>query len=230
MIRAVLLDFNGVIINDEPLQLQSYQEILKGEGVSFTEEEYYECAGMDDLRFVQEQFKRKAGKEISDEKANKIIARKTDAWKKIVEAKIPLFEGVENFIKKCARRFAVGIVSMAKREEIEHILMRTGLADSFTAIISAEDITECKPNPECYLEGFKRLDAARMSQGHYPLVHRECLVIEDAPAGVRAGKSAGMKVLAVTNTFDEKTLREAGADSVTGNLDDWMPESLAQTF
>jgi beta-phosphoglucomutase len=229
MIRAILMDFNGVIINDEPLQLKAYQEILKDDGISFTEEEYYECAGMDDLRFVQEQFKR-AGKEITDEKAAEIIARKTAAWKKIVEKEVPLFEGVENFIKKCARRFAIGIVSMAKREEIEHILMRTGLADSFTAIISAEDIKECKPNPECYLEGFRKLDAARMAQGHYPLVHRECLVIEDAPAGVRAGKQAGMKILAVTNTFDEKSLREAGADSVTENLDDWMPESIAQTF
>jgi beta-phosphoglucomutase len=229
MIRAILLDFNGVIINDEPLQLKAYQEILKDDGISFTEKDYYDCAGMDDLRFVQEQFKR-AGKEISDEKTGEIIARKTAAWKKNVEREIPLFDGLENFIKKCAQRFAVGIVSMAKREEIEHILMRTGLADSFTAIISAEDISECKPNPECYLDGFRKLDAARITQGHYPLVHRECLVIEDAPAGIKAGKRAGMKVLAVTNTFDEKTLREAGADSVTKNLDDWMPESIAQTF
>lgn len=229
MIRAILLDFNGVIINDEPLQLKAYQEILQDEGISFTEKDYYDCAGMDDLRFVRERFKI-AGKDLTDDKVNEIISRKTANWKKIVEEEIPLFEGVENFIKKCAKRFAVGIVSMAKREEIEHVLMRTGLADHFTAIISAEDISECKPNPESYLEGFRKLDAARMGEGHYPLVHRECLVIEDTPAGVIAGKRAGMKVLAVTNTFDEKPLREAGADSVTKNLDDWMPESIAQTF
>jgi phosphoglycolate phosphatase/beta-phosphoglucomutase len=108
--------------------------------------------------------------------------------------------------------------------------MRTALADEFTAIISAEDVGTYKPDPECYLEGFKRLDKFRIAQGHYPLVHRECLVIEDTPQGVEAGKRAGMKVLAVTNTFDEKILREAGADSVTRNLNDWMPESIAQTF
>lgn len=228
-IRAILMDFNGVIIDDEPLQLKAYQEILKDDGINFTEEDYYKCAGMDNARFVRQQFKN-AGKEVADERLDEIITRKTESWKKIVDAEMPLFEGVENFIKKCSERFAMGIVSMADRREIEHILMQTALADSFTTIISAEDVSECKPNPECYIKGFQKLDAVRIAQGHYPLVHRECLVIEDAPAGIKAAKTAGMKVLAVTNTFDEKTLREAGADSVTKNLDDWMPESLALVF
>ncbi len=218
-----------MIINDEPLQLKAYQEILKDDGVNFTEEDYYKCAGMDNERFVRRQFEN-AGKEVADERVNEIIAAKTESWKKIVDAEMPLFAGVENFIRKCSRRFALGIVSMASRAEIEHILMRTALADSFTAIISAEDVSDCKPDPECYIKGFQKLDVVRLAQGHYPLLHRECLVIEDAPAGIAAAKRAGMKILAVTNTFDEKTLREAGADSVTKNLDDWMPESIAQTF
>lgn len=229
MIRTILFDFNGVIIDDEPLQLKAYQEILKDDGVNFTEEDYYKCAGMDNERFVRRQFEN-AGKEVTGERLNEIVAAKTESWKKIVDAEMPLFAGVENFIRKCSRQFALGIVSMANREEIEHILMQTALADSFTAIISAEDVSDCKPDPECYIKGFQKLDAARLAQGHYPLLHRECLVIEDAPAGIMAAKRAGMKILAVTNTFDEKTLREAGADSVTKNLDDWMPESIAQTF
>lgn len=229
MIRVILFDFNGVIINDEPLQLKAYQEILKTDGVNFTEEDYYKCAGMDDARFVRRQFEN-AGKDVSAERVNEIIAAKTESWKGQVDAETPLFAGVENFIRKCGQRFALGIVSMANRAEIEHILMRTALADEFTAIISAEDVTECKPNPECYIKGFQKLDAARLAQGHYPLLHRECLVIEDAPAGIAAAKRAGMRVLAVTNTFDEKSLREAGADSVTKNLDDWMPDSIVLVF
>ncbi|MGI8469466.1 MAG: HAD family hydrolase [Pyrinomonadaceae bacterium] len=229
MIRAILFDFNGVIINDEPVQLRAYQEILKNDGINFTEEDYYKCAGMDNERFVRQQFEN-AGKNLTDERVNEIIAGKTEGWKKQVDAEMPLFAGVENFIKKCDRRFALGIVSMASLDEIEYVLARTALADNFTAIISAEDVGECKPNPECYIKGFQKLDAARIARKHYPLIHRECLVIEDAPAGIEAAKRAGMRVLAVTNTFDEKTLREAGADSVTKNLDDWMPESIALTF
>ena len=229
MIRAILMDFNGVIINDEPLQLKAYQGILKEEGIIFSEQDYYNCSGMDDVRFVRRQFEL-AGKDVADDRVNELISQKTANWRKIVDAEMPLFEGVENFIKKCDKRFAVGIVSMAKREEIEYILERNALGDSFSAVISAEDVSDCKPNPECYIKGFQQLDVIRMKQGHYPLVHRECLVIEDTPQGVQAGKQAGMRVLAVTNTFDEKALREAGADSVTNNLNDWMPESIAQTF
>ena len=229
MIRAILMDFNGVIINDEPLHFKVYQEIFKGEGIDITEEDYYRCTGMDDVSFIRTQFNN-ANKIFDEEKIKDITARKTVSWRKLVDQEIPLFEDVDNFIKKSAKRFALGIVSMAKREELEHILMRTALADHFTAIISAEDVNACKPDPECYLEGFRKLDKFRIAQGHYPLVHRECLVIEDTPQGIQAGKRAGMKVLAVTNTFDEKNLREAGADSVTKNLNDWMPESIAQTF
>lgn len=229
MIRAILMDFNGVIIDDEPLQLKSYQEVLKDEGIVFTEGDYYKCCGMDDATFVRAQFAN-AGKTVDDEKVRGLIERKTAAWRKIVDVETPLFEGVENFIKKCSRRFAVGIVSMANRREIEHILTRTALADNFTCVISAEDVSDCKPNPECYIRGFQKLDAAGINAGHHPLVHRGCLVIEDTPQGVRAGKAAGMKVLGVTNTFDEKILREAGADSVTKNLNDWMPDSIARAF
>ncbi len=159
-----------------------------------------------------------------------LISRETATWRAVVDREMPLFGGLENFIKKCEKRFALAIVSMANRAEIEYVLERTALADNFTAIISAEDVSACKPSPECFLKGFQKLDAARIAQGHYPLIHNECLVIEDSPQGVQAAKLAGMKALAVTNTFDEKTMRAAGADSVTKNLDDWMPESIAQIF
>lgn len=229
MIRAILMDFNGVIINDEPLHCQAYREILQKENINITEEDYYRCTGMDDFSFVRRQFKN-AGKTIDDEKVKELTDQKTVEWRKLVEKEIPIFENVENFIKKCDKHFAMGIVSMARREEIEHILMRTALADSFSVIISTEDVESHKPDPECYFKGFQKLDAMRVKAGHYPLVHRECLVIEDTPQGIQAAKNAGMKVLAVTNTFDEKTLRDAGADSVTGNLNDWMPESISQVF
>jgi len=229
MIRAVLMDFNGVIINDEPIQMKAYQEILKAEGVNLTEADYYACGGMDDATFLRHNFKR-AEKDLTEEKIVELRTMKTAAWRKIVDAEIPIFEGVENFIKKCDKRFAMGIVSMANREEIEYILEKTGLRASFTTIISAEDVTECKPNPEAYIEGFRRLDKQRLAEGHYPLLRKECLVIEDVPQGIEAGKNAGMPTLGVTNTFDAETLRAAGADSVTHSLADWMPETLALVF
>ena len=62
------------------------------------------------------------------------------------------------------------------------------------------------------------------------MVHADCLVIEDSPPGITAGSRAGLKTLGVTNTVDAQALREAGADSVTKRLDDWMPASLREVF
>lgn len=227
--RAILMDFNGVIINDEPLQMRAYQELFKAEGIELTEEGYYSCTGMDDAAFIREHFRR-AGKDINDNKVLELTQAKTARWREIVADNVPLFEGVENFIKKCRTRFAMGLVSMANREEIGHILDVTGLRDEFDVVITAEDVSAHKPDPESYIGAFRVLDRTYTAKGHHPLERHECLVIEDVPQGIQAGKAAGMKTLAVLNTFDEETLRAAGADAIAKNLNDWFPESIIGVF
>ena len=230
MIKAILLDFNGIIIDDEPIQMKAYQEIFKNEGIDLTEENYYASMGMDDRTFVENIYKL-ADKKPETNKVLEITQAKTQKWREIVAGEIPIFDGVENFVKKMVSNdIFLGIVSMAKREEIEYILERTGLADSFTTIISAEDVSNCKPDPEVFLKGFNSLDAARTATGRNPIVHGECVVIEDSAAGVIGAKKAGMKTLGITNTVSEKELRKAGADVVSTNLDDWMPDSFQLVF
>ena len=101
---------------------------------------------------------------------------------------------------------------------------------NFTTIISAEDCRKLQTRPGSFFKGFNSLDAARTATGRNPIVHGECVVIEDSAAGVIGAKKAGMKTLAVTNTVSEKVLREAGADVVSKNLDDWMPDSFQLVF
>lgn len=228
-IRAVLMDFNGVIINDERIQMKLYQEIFKDEGIEMTDEEYFACTGMDDKTFIKHHFKR-VGNELSSEKVEELRAKKAEMWRKVIDKEMPLCEGVENFIRKCSNRFAMGIVSMANREDIEYVLNKIGVRNCFTKIIGAEDVTEHKPSPQAYLECFKYLDQRWINAGHHPLVHRECVVIEDAPQGIQGGKNAGMQTLGVTNTFEAEILRNAGADAVTKTLVDWMPDSMVRVF
>ena len=229
MIRAILFDFNGVIINDEPLRLQAYAEVLKNENIEMTEEDYYSCLGMDDKAYIETAFGR-AEKQYDDAKVSDIMNAKTKRWRELIEKEVPLFDGVENFIKKSEKDFALGIVSMARREEIEHILEKTGLQDSFSITVSAEDIKQHKPDPECYQKGFSLIDAWRMRMGGNPMTREDCLVIEDAPQGITAGKTAGLMTLGVTNTVEAKRLREAGANSVTHSLADWMPDTIRRVF
>jgi len=229
MIKALLLDFNGVIIDDEPIQMRAYQELLAAENIALTDADYYECLGMDDKAFVEAAYVR-AGRTPEANKILELTQHKTQKWHDIMADGVPLFENVENFIRKMSSEFNLGIVSMSGRSEINFILEQTGLAECFDVIISAEDVSICKPDPECYRLGFRELDLARTSRGHLPMIHSECVVIEDSPPGVQAGKAAGLPVLGVTNTVDAEKLRAAGADWIARDLNDWYPESFRRAF
>lgn len=229
MIKAILMDFNGVIINDEPVQMRAYQEILKNDGIDLTESDYIGCLGMDDRTFVLAAFDR-AGKKADEAKIDTITEKKTARWRELVADELPLFDGIVNFVEKMSREFSLGIVSMAGRPEIDFVLKKSGLAKHFSTIVSAADVAKCKPDPECFRIGFRGLDAFRTSLGHLPMTHGECLVIEDSPPGIVGARAANLPTLGVTNTVSAKRLRAAGAHAIAKDLCDWMPESIRRVF
>lgn len=229
MIQAVFFDFNGIVIDDEQLQLKVYQEVLGGEGVAVTEADYYDSLGMDDVAFVRAAFER-AGKELSEELLERVLASKTAAHRELIKEELPLFPGVVTFIKALARRHPLGLVSMANRSEIDYVLERASLGGYFTVIVSAEDARAHKPDPSCYNNALQFLNTKR-SQAHVlPIGPEECLCIEDSPPGIRAGLGAGMRALGVANTVSERELREAGAHVVTRSLADWTPDAVHHVF
>lgn len=229
MIKAILMDFNGVVIDDEAIQMNVYADVLKGEGIELTEEMYYSCLGKNDVSFVQA-VAEMAGVELPDEKVDEIVDAKTLSWKTSVDETIPLFDGISDFIKRMSQSFELGLVSMARRQEIDHILVVTGLDEYFSVVLSAEDVSTTKPDPECYREGFRRIDAVHSAKCGHPLARRACVVIEDAPQGIQAAKGARLKALGVSNTVSAERLREAGADAVTTALPDWNSESFKRVF
>jgi HAD superfamily hydrolase (TIGR01509 family) len=229
MIKAILMDFNGVIINDEPVQMKAYQEILSGEGIDLTEEDYLASLGMDDRTFVAAAYQR-AGKTVDGPKIDELTKAKLATWREVVSEELPLFEGVDEFIAKMAREFTLGIVSMSGSNEIDFVLEKSGLRHYFSTIVSADDVSNCKPDPEAFRLGFRQLDAVRSARGHLPMTHPECLVIEDSPPGVAGARQADLQVLGVANTVSEAALRNAGARAVAWDLRDWMPESIKLVF
>ena len=229
MIKAILMDFNGVIINDEPIQHAAYKEIFAADGIDVTDEMYYSRLGMDDKTFVAS-ILQEAGRDSDMDRVLEMTSAKTAHWREIVSETMPIFEGVENFVRKCSTELSLGIVSMAKREEIDFVLESVGIADCFDVVVSADQVTMCKPDAQCYRMGFRDLDLARTANGHLPMVHKDCLVIEDSPPGVMAGRAADLLVLAVTNTVPAAQLRAAGANAIAKNLNDWFPETLRRVF
>jgi beta-phosphoglucomutase len=231
MIKAILFDFNGVVIDDEPLQLKAAQEALRAEGITLTEQDYYDSLGMDDVTFFRAAFTR-AGREYTDEDFNRVLAEWTRLHRELIAGELPLFPGVVTFIKSLARSYPLAVVSMARRASIEYVLERAGLESAFAVIVSAEDVSACKPDPACVNRALEKLNEARRSRdaGQPALAPAECLVIEDAPPGIVAARAAGMRTLGVTNTVGEAALRAAGADVVTHSLADWTDDAVRHVF
>jgi HAD superfamily hydrolase (TIGR01509 family) len=230
MIKAIAMDFNGVIIDDEPLQMQAYKEVLGAEGVEVTEESYLGSLGMDEDAFVRRAYSIREKPLPPDERIRELIRAKQAMWREMIAKELPLFPGIVDFVEKMAREFTLGIVSMAPRDEIEMVLARGGLREHFAVIVSAEDVSNHKPDPECFRAGFRELDVYRTALGHAPMTHEECLVIEDSPPGIVAARNADLPALGVTNTVDAAALRAAGAGAVASDLRDWMPESIRLVF
>ena len=228
-VKAILFDFNGVIIDDEPIQLKAYQQVLKQYDIDLTCDQYYASMGMDDKAFLRSTFAR-ANRELTDEVMNHAIVAKSELHGAMLDHELPLFPGVETFIKSAARHYNLGVVSMARRPEIDYVLERSDLKSSFTVVVSAEQVSNHKPNPESFQLAFDQLNEIRRGNRQLPLLPRECLVIEDAAQGVQAARAVGMQTMGITNTISEEALRAAGADVVTGSLADWTIEAVELVY
>jgi len=229
MIHAIFFDFNGVIIDDERIHLKAYREVLNGEGLDFSDNDYFACLGMDDVAFVRAAYAR-AEKTVTDEKTREVIDFEHALHRQLINEDLPVHPGVVTFVKAAARRYALGLVSMAERSEIEHVLKLASLDKCFLVFVSAEPGLKHKPAPDSYQRALELLNEPRRANQKLPLLASECLVIEDAPPGILAGRTAGMRTLGVTNTVSADLLRAAGAEVVTPNLADWNTDAVHQLF
>jgi beta-phosphoglucomutase len=221
--RALVFDFDGVIADDEPLHLAAFQEALAAEHITLTREAYYaHYLGFDDHDAVVEAL-RAAGRPAPPERVRALMAAKADRFLRLVRAGAPLFPGVPAFVRAAAARVPLAIASGALRHEIELILAQADLADCFAAIVSAEDVRAGKPSPEGFLRALERL------RGRLPdLTAGDCLVIEDSQPGVEGARRAGMRCLAVTNSYPAAAV--AGADLIVSSLAEAGWDRLAALF
>ena len=229
MIQTIFFDFNGVIINDERIHLKAYREVLLGEHVALTDEDYFASLGMDDAAFVRAAYTR-ADRPLTDEKMRALIEREHEVHREMIRNDLPVPPGVVTFIKAASRHYQLGIVSMAERSEIDHVLELAGLGGLFSIIVSAEPGLKHKPAPDCYQRALEQLNETRRAIRQLPLLAYECLVIEDAPPGIQAARDAGMHTVGVTTTVSESQLRDAQAEIVTPNLTDWSNDAVHHLF
>lgn len=215
MLRAIIFDFNGIIVDDEPIHFALFQRVLKEEDIILTENDYYaRYLGFDDRGAFSAAFREHA-RPLTDSKLAQLIERKAAYYQQDIRTKMRVFPGVESLISNLAIQLPLAIASGALRHEIETILSSIGLLNQFRAIVSAEDVSRGKPEPEIFFKALAQLNTLFNDQ---PAISAaECLVIEDSKEGIRGARRAGMKCLAVTNSHPANLLTDA--DAVVDSLE-----------
>jgi beta-phosphoglucomutase len=207
--EAVIFDFDGVIVDTEPLHYAAFQRLLEPLGLGFSWAQYVETyMGFDDRDAFIEAFKTH-GTGLSAAALQGFIDRKAGLFQDIIRDGISAYPGVVDLIRSIrASRTPLAICSGALQSDIAPILETLDIADCFDLIITAEDVAHSKPDPECY-----RLAHARLNEfWSLELTPGQVLAIEDTPAGIAAAKGAGLRVIAVTNSYPAAQL--TGADQI----------------
>jgi HAD superfamily hydrolase (TIGR01509 family) len=219
MLRAVVFDFNGVLVDDEPVHLAVFQRVLGEEGIALDRDEYLERHLGHDDRTVFAAVLAERGEPADPGRLARLIARKSSYYQEHVHRHgYPFFPGAAELVAAAAARgWVLALVSGALRDEVEGALAAAGLADRFRVVVAAEDVPAGKPDPAGYLAAF----AGMNSRPPLPerLIHpHEVLAVEDSPAGIEAAAAAGFATLALAHSGPPERLAAAGAvlPAITG--------------
>lgn len=179
MIKAIIFDFDGLLVNTEELRELSIRNFLMAKGKRFKVRDYIalmKTTSDETAMFLKKKFE-------LNESIAEITSQRRNFFEELFESRLVLMEGVGVFLRKL-RSFNLkkGIASGRNKKDVFDGLTRLGIIDSFEVIITAEDVNKLKPDPEGYLLAAKKL---RVSPG-------ECIAFEDTPHGIEAAKMAGM--------------------------------------
>jgi len=204
MIKGVLFDMDGVLVDSEEYICKAAITMFAELGIKATPADFKPFVGMGENRYiggVAEHYNLPVDIE-------KVKARTYEIYKVIAGGKLDPLPGAHEFIARCRKKgFKLALATSADQVKMEINLKGIGLtAESFDSIITGNDVDNKKPSPEIYLK-------AAESIGLKP---EQCLVVEDAVSGIKAGKSAGCRCLAVTTSFRRSDLMEA--DWICGSL------------
>ncbi len=223
MLKAIIFDCDGVIVDSEPHHLKAFQVVLKAEGIVLTRQEYYEKYLALDDKGLFETILAKHDRPVDNKILKRLILQKMPVYKKLSGEELYLYPGVVDFIKAAQGVYHLAVASGAFRGEIKFALDKGGVRSAFPVIVSAQDVRQGKPHPESFLTALAKLNAL-LREGS-AIEPSECVVIEDSLHGVEAARSAGMRCLAVTSSYPREML-VGKADRVVDDLTELVPKDL----
>jgi beta-phosphoglucomutase len=204
---AILFDLDGVIINTEPLHARAKRIAFERYGIPVPDDMYAAFRGRSDKDMVEDVVQLLGPSSLE---WTKVLAHKDEMFNAL-EHEIELISGAAGFIASARKHFdKLALVTSATKRNQEYALRRFELESFFDVIVTAEDITRTKPDPEPYLTAVSRLGVAAES----------CLVVEDSMHGVVSANAAGCAVVAITTSFTAEELAEFNPRNIVNNYDE----------
>ena len=195
-IAAVIWDMDGVLADTAPHHLLAWQETFAKRGINFTEADFKRGFGIRNDAII----KNTLGEQVTEAEIETIAREKEATFRRIIGKDVKPLPGALELLQALDERgVKMAIASSTTIENIRLIIGSLGIKKYFKAVVTGHDVTEGKPSPQVFLLAAKRLGAEP----------RNCIVFEDAVAGVKAAKSAGMYCVAVSNTHPREKLTEA---------------------
>ena len=206
--QGIVFDFDGVIVNTEPLHLQASRDALALRGIDISDEEYYDrYVGYDDVGMFKQLAIDRGLPWCSDDLQEMLVA-KALRFEELERAGAVLVPGAAECVRRMANVSPLAVASGARPEEIERMLARLELRSYFRVIVGSGDTPFSKPAPDPYLEAAARLRAQPS----------RAVAIEDTAAGLASAKAAGLLCIGITTTFPASKL--SLADVVVTSMDE----------
>ena len=218
-LQAIVFDFDGVIANSEPLHLRAFQQALADRSVTLTPADYYSrYLGYDDVG-VFRHVALDRGITLTGDEIAALVEQKGQYIQQLLSAGEVLFPGAADFIRQAAAGVPIAVASGAQRHEIEEILEASGLREHFAVIVAAGDTVRGKPAPDPYARAFQLLQQSTAS-----LAPDRCVAIEDSRWGLDSARDAGLRCVAVMNSYPASEL--PGAELIVEGLNTLTLEML----
>lgn len=206
MIKLVIFDMDGVLVDSEKATATAAISVLKKWGISAKHSDFLEYAGKGDDLFIGGVARKYGVEYVTEMKEemyqNYFLNAKND---------VKIFSWSKLLINTLKKDYLIALASAADYKKVIKNIECVGVApDVFNVLVTGSDVEKKKPDPSIFL---KTAEKAGISPD-------ECIVFEDAISGVAAAKNAKMTVVAVTTTFNRDDLSKAGADFVVDDLSD----------
>lgn len=211
MTAALLFDLDGVVVDTEPVHEEARRRVYARHGIPLERVRDIPVIG----RNTDAIFSEIHARVPFPIPLTQAIREKRDEFVSLLGNSVTPLPGVRDLLARVRGRLKTALVTASARQNVDAVLRGTGLANAFDAVVAAEDVALWKPDPEGYLLAAKRLKIAPPS----------CVVIEDSPVGVEAGRAAGMRVIGVRTGQGGQSPKDA--DLVVDDLEHGLPELLA---